>query len=397
MRKSHNLRRMEFPFQMLAQVTQMEDGWWGLVVKREVYSHNHQVSPRIYQHYPGIRQVSQQSPLVSGVQLLMQAQAGASSIYEYTRESSDHHVTMKDVHNLVARLRSSGAQLSDDDAVAETIVNFNLESSMNVSSVHQSARGNTGVISITSGHMRSIVDSFPEVLQMDCTHKTNKYNYQLLAMVAMDQFGHGQPVQYSLLETNADWHMAKCLDHFKRANEHWRFVRIVIVDKDMHEVEVVRQKLPEARVLYCHFHVIMWLHETIRKSTKYGAYPADVLIQMKHTSTNMTYARTEADYETHRAEFKNLSLREGRQELWDYFEKNWNAEKKMWVMAYRIDLPHFKNHTNNRVESLFSKVKQHVKGHLTMHSSLKALLTFQLRKEEEYYAKVEMPGTLSVV
>ncbi|KAE9037937.1 hypothetical protein PF010_g33335, partial [Phytophthora fragariae] len=44
---------------------------------------------------------------------------------------------MKDVHNLVARLRSSGAQLSDDDAVAETIVNFNLESSMNVSSVHQ--------------------------------------------------------------------------------------------------------------------------------------------------------------------------------------------------------------------------------------------------------------------
>ncbi|KAE9257563.1 hypothetical protein PF001_g33344, partial [Phytophthora fragariae] len=137
MRKSHNLRRMECPFQMLAQVTQMEDGWWGLVVQREVYSHNHQVSPRIYQHYPGIRQVSQQSPLVSGVQLLMQAQAGASSIYEYTRESSDHHVTMKDVHNLVARLRSSGAQLSDDDAVAETIVNFNLESSMNVSSVHQ--------------------------------------------------------------------------------------------------------------------------------------------------------------------------------------------------------------------------------------------------------------------
>jgi hypothetical protein len=83
-----------------------------------------------------------------------------------------------------------------------------------------------------------------------------RYHYQLLSMVAMDQFGHGQPVQYSLLETNADWHMAKSLDHFKRANEHWRFVRIVTVDKDLREVEVVRQKLPEARILYCHFHVI---------------------------------------------------------------------------------------------------------------------------------------------
>jgi hypothetical protein len=186
-------------------------------------------------------------------------------------------------------------------------------------------------------------------------------------MVAMDQFGHGQPVQYSLLETNADWHMAKSLDHFKRANEHWRFVRIVIVDKDLREVEVVRQKLPEARILYCHFHVIKWLQETIRKSSKYGPYEATVLTQLKHTITNMTYARTEADYVAHRAEFKNLSLRGGRSELWEYFEKNWDECKDMWVMAFRVDLPHFNNHTNNRVESLFGKVKQHLKGHLSMN------------------------------
>lgn len=213
-------------------------------------------------------------------------------------------------------------------------------------------------------------------------------------MVAMDQFGNGQPVQYSLLETNGDWQMAKSIDHFKRANEHWRFVRIVIVDKDMREVEVLRQKLPEARILLCHFHVIKWLHDTIRMSSKYGAYEADVLAQMKHTITNMTYARTEADYVTHRDEFKCLSLRGGRQDLWDYFQKNWENCKDMWVMAYRVALPHFQNHTNNRVESLFGKVKQQIKGHFSMNSSLKALLSYQWRKEEEYYAKVEMPGTL---
>ncbi|KAG2872237.1 hypothetical protein PC116_g18011 [Phytophthora cactorum] len=31
-----------------------------------------------------------------------------------------------------------------------------------------------GVISVTMAHMRAIYDNFPEVLQMDCTHKTNK-------------------------------------------------------------------------------------------------------------------------------------------------------------------------------------------------------------------------------
>ncbi|KAE8959989.1 hypothetical protein PF011_g30246 [Phytophthora fragariae] len=69
------------------------------------------------------------------------------------------------------------------------IINFNLESPMNVTSVHENERGGTGVISFTSGHMRAMLDSFPEVIQMDCTHKTNQYNYQLSTMVAMDQYG----------------------------------------------------------------------------------------------------------------------------------------------------------------------------------------------------------------
>ncbi|ETP05459.1 hypothetical protein F441_17928, partial [Phytophthora nicotianae CJ01A1] len=92
------------------------DESWVIAPKRAVYTHNHQVSTGIYQQYPGIRQVPSQSPLVSGVRLLMQAQAGPSSIYEYIRENSDHHVTMQDVRNLVARLRNSGAELSDDDS-----------------------------------------------------------------------------------------------------------------------------------------------------------------------------------------------------------------------------------------------------------------------------------------
>ncbi|KAG6955712.1 hypothetical protein JG688_00011767 [Phytophthora aleatoria] len=177
---------------------------------------------------------------------------------------------MNDVPNLIARLRQSlrfvEDQLSGDDAVAEAVVNFNLESSKNVLS-----RGS------------------PE----DYTHKTNRYNDQLFSTVAMYQFDLGQPVQYSLLETTSDWHMAKCLDPFKWTNEHWNFVRIVIVDKDTQEVEVIRKKLPEARVVLCRFHVIKWFHETIRKSKKFESYSEDVLTQMKHAITNMTYAKSE--------------------------------------------------------------------------------------------------------
>ncbi|ETP03807.1 hypothetical protein F441_19285 [Phytophthora nicotianae CJ01A1] len=66
----------------------------------------------------------------------------------------------------------------------------------------------------------------------------------------------------------------------------------------------------------------------------------------------------------------------------------------MWVMAHRVDLPHFNNHTNNRVESLFSKLKRTRKGKLTMRTSFEALFAYQKRLEEDYRSKVSMPGTL---
>lgn len=67
---------------------------------------------------------------------------------------------------------------------------------------------------------------------------------------------------------------------------------------------------------------------------------------------------------------------------------------EMWVMLHRVDLPHFNNHTNNRVESSLGKIKQNIKSHVSMHSSLEVLLQMQSRMEEEYRSSVEMPGTL---
>ncbi|EGZ06858.1 hypothetical protein PHYSODRAFT_530178 [Phytophthora sojae] len=174
-RTSHKLRRTECPFQMLAQVVLRRDGKLGIVMKREVYSHNHPISNDIYRSYPGIRQVPAESPLMPGIELLVDAQASTSSVYKYIREISNHRVSMDDVRSMIRRMKTQGSvELSDDDAVAEMILNFNGDSPANVASVHESQRGDTGVISFTSGHMRAMVDNFPEVLQMDCTHQTNQ-------------------------------------------------------------------------------------------------------------------------------------------------------------------------------------------------------------------------------
>ncbi|ETK85578.1 hypothetical protein L915_09673 [Phytophthora nicotianae] len=72
----------------------------------------------------------------------------------------------------------------------------------------------------------------------------------------------------------------------------------------------------------------------------------------------MTYSRTEADYKTHRDEFESLSTKDRCQDLWNHFQTNWDVCCELWVLAHRVSLPHYeKKHANNRVESLFGKLK----------------------------------------
>ncbi|OWZ22227.1 hypothetical protein PHMEG_0003092 [Phytophthora megakarya] len=65
--------------------------------------------------------------------------------------------------------------------------------------------------------MRRLFTLFPELLLIDCTHKTNRYDHQLCSIMVMDAFGSVQFVQHTVIETNSDWHMRKTMDHFKEA------------------------------------------------------------------------------------------------------------------------------------------------------------------------------------
>ncbi|OWY95150.1 hypothetical protein PHMEG_00034922 [Phytophthora megakarya] len=161
------------PFPFLAQLAQDSRGQWSIRLAREEYRHNHAISTDVYRSYP--------------------AQAGNSRIYDYIRDNSTHRATMDDVRNLVNRIRKSEKQFSDDEAVAEVVLNFNLKCSKNAFTVNENSRGQRGVIPSTTAHMRAIV-----------THFQKLYNYQPLSIVAMDQFGRGQPGQYSFLETTSD-------------------------------------------------------------------------------------------------------------------------------------------------------------------------------------------------
>ncbi|KAG2825116.1 hypothetical protein PC118_g4161 [Phytophthora cactorum] len=211
---------------------------------------------------------------MSDVQLMVASGSKASRVYDYIRDNSPHQVQIQDVYKLITKIKKSDNKLTDEDEVAELLVECNLAAEGNVASVEENSRGQSAVVSINSQHMRKMYQRFPELLLVDCTHKTNRYNYQLCTLMVMDQFGIGQAIQHSVIERNADWHMMKIIEHFQSVNP-WQKTNVIMVDKNLNDIHVLKSMVFDSRVLLCHFHVIKWLRGAVRNDKKYGTYRSD--------------------------------------------------------------------------------------------------------------------------
>jgi hypothetical protein len=212
--------------------------------------------------------------------------------------------------------------------------------------------------------------------------------------MVMDEFGNGQVVQHSLLETNSDWHMLKAIDHFVRVNDNTKLLRVVMVDKDLNEIKCFRNEFPEARVLICLFHVVKWLAHA-SKQPEYGKISAENHKKVDHLVHNMIYAKSAEDYDLNRLSSMRLCNRVGFQSFFNYMEKNWESCQDMWVFYRRQKLPHFKNHTNNRLESFFGKVKAVLKSSFTMADCIKEIIASSHRAQREYEMICRAPGLWS--
>ncbi|KAF1772727.1 hypothetical protein GQ600_13935 [Phytophthora cactorum] len=63
---------------------------------------------------------------MSHVKLMVASGSKCSRIYDYIRDNSPHRVQMRDVYNLIAKIKKAGSNLTDEDQVAELLVDFNV-------------------------------------------------------------------------------------------------------------------------------------------------------------------------------------------------------------------------------------------------------------------------------
>lgn len=149
------------------------DGKWIIGIKDCVWDHNHQCTPEGFSQYAQNRTIPEWEPIWDELRLMFKCGGVKIRMYEYIRDHTQYKVTMSDVHNMVSKIRAE-TEMNDDVGVADWLLSFQQRNAGNCVGVVETAAKKTGVISIASNHQRVMFDRFPEILLMDCTHKTNK-------------------------------------------------------------------------------------------------------------------------------------------------------------------------------------------------------------------------------
>ncbi|KAG3094685.1 hypothetical protein PI125_g16503 [Phytophthora idaei] len=95
-------RRIGCKAQINACVRKSND--WEVCITKQIVTRNHDVGTEVYQSYHEVRQIDD-AELLSGVRTLYRGGANRKRILEYIGENTTVQPAMKDVHNLVARLK----------------------------------------------------------------------------------------------------------------------------------------------------------------------------------------------------------------------------------------------------------------------------------------------------
>ncbi|ETP32982.1 hypothetical protein F442_18416 [Phytophthora nicotianae P10297] len=133
----------------------------------------------------------------------------------------------------------------------------------------------------------------------------------------------------------------------------------------------------------------------MRSKPEFGKISSDDASQIDAAVHKMVYAASEHKYKKVHESLKGICERCGIDRFFKYFEKNWHSCTDRWVYYLRATLSHFNNHTNNRLESYFGKLKEGIDSSMSMANCIKALVAFDRRKQNDYEYRLTRIGRFS--
>lgn len=120
----------------------------------------------------------------------------------------------------------------------------------------------------------------------------------------------------------------------------------------------------------------------------------DLQTEVQNLCQLMMKSKSSEEYVTYKNSMQTL-LGPGYQKnlFFLYFEEHWEGCKPEWVDYERDNLPHLSNHTNNRIENGWGKLKQKVDREYTIDELISTIVLLQEWSEDRYIQELKGIGT----
>ncbi|DBA01968.1 TPA: LOW QUALITY PROTEIN: hypothetical protein N0F65_006701 [Lagenidium giganteum] len=310
---------------------------WCVHITKQSTMHNPEVSEERYRDYPVSRRV-QEPEVLETVASMAQHGAPCEGILAYIKENSTANPSLRDVHNLIARMNAD--KYAQFTSVEERVHKF----LRHVARLFTDEQDIVKVVSFADcAHEADIRPvSGSSLSRHNAQHKQQQVKH--FSFMIQDALGGRQHIQHSLIADERRETQQTVCDQFKANNPKWEDVRCVVIDKDFTEMAVIEKAFPDARVLLCQLHVLHYLHNEIAKA-KYGMTDWQKG-NMRSAITSLVYSSSETAYDQ-QIEFIRtiLSAPEKIAKWFDYFESNRNACRGKWCSYLRCSVPHLGNNT----------------------------------------------------
>ena len=198
--------------------------------------------------------------------------------------------------------------------------------------------------------MKSLYKQFGEILFFDATYNLNVNNYANYNFVVQDCHGRAELIATALVAYEREVSINAIIEHFLAEND-INHTQVIMVDKDLTEINTLKKHFINSQILLCNFHV----KEVFKKHFK-NKDSKNLLFKMCDTDKEEDFKATLSEFKTCVKDVKLLQ----------YIEKNWEACIEKWANYKRKGLPTFYNNTNNNVESVHSQLKRFIKKNSTM-------------------------------
>ena len=294
------------------------------------------------------------------IKTLAGGNAKPSQIKKILLEKSKKRVTIQKIKNLVAKIKPKTSDEEDEKVFQEFLAG--IEENGGVIEWELDPDQSVKALFITSTKMKSAFrNTNPPVVQLDTSFNFEKAQYKVAAFVYLDpNTSKSEIAAFALMSDETAACFEIILNSFSRVCV--RQDLIFLIDKDFTEISTLKNIFPSSTILLCIFHALKYMRCLISTALERQEKKNEMFGQFK----KLVYSRTEEVFEKENETFLEMidkvEVKSGNKyvQFNDYYARNWERSRYMWVKCYRNSLPHLGDNTSNRVESSFGRLKQSI-------------------------------------